>query len=354
MDENVNISDERARLDAEWGVVNALPELAGIALRGTVYPTYEQALSLGGRVAPEILAPDRSILARQKESDRAREYIQKAEAKSTIEGRAVTPVELVDNDIAELDQLISVEGERDLLEKRKWELDTLRHELAVTPHSETQLIFRDFNSHRELPLSGEGRNYREFALPNGRALRIRVLHPDPPEHATGADLIYEQYRTKERLVRLAAIQYKIWQDRRLYKEDRLEDQLNRMRQTFCGNHLCEPEVNTYRLPHCSAFLRPTDKLQLPNSRLISSGYHIPVCVVEKAWQATRQGGGKLVHENFKSEAVTQRLFEEHFNNNMLGSRWLNYEELEGLYRANKIMNADERVIIHAQDFSVTA
>jgi hypothetical protein len=77
-------------------------------------------------------------------------------------------------------------------------------------------------------------------------------------------------------------------------------------------------------------------------------------VVEKAWQATRQGGGKLVHENFKSEAVTQRLFEELFNNNMLGSRWLNYEELEGLYRANKIMNAAERIIIHAQDFSVTA
>ncbi len=352
-----NTSDqtaEAARLDAEWVVVNALRELAGIASRGATSPTYEQALALGARVAPELLAPVNSILAQQQESQRAREYVQKAQAKSVLEGRDVTPIELLDNDITELNELLKTKVERDQLEKRWLELQQVRQELSLTPHTETQVIFHDYYSERDLPLSGQGRNYREFLLPADRALRVRVLHPDPPEHSTGADLIYEQYSVRKRRVRLAAIQYKIWQDRKLYKENRLQEQLDKLRHTFCEKGLCQGNVETYRLPYCAAFLRPTDKLQLPIKRFISSGYHIPVCVVEKAWQVTRRGGQKLVHGAFRSEAVTQRLFEELFNNNMLGSRWLTYEELEQLYRTSGVMSHDERIIIHAQDFDIAA
>jgi len=46
------------------------------------------------------------------------------------------------------------------------------------------------------------------------------------------------------------------------------------------------------------------------------------------------------------------VFEELFNANMLGSKWLTYEELEKLYREHKILEADEHIIIHAQEFGV--
>ncbi len=39
-----------------------------------------------------------------------------------------------------------------------------------------------------------------------------------------------------------------------------------------------------------------------------------------------------------------------FNINMLGSKWLTYEELERFYREHMILKADERIVIHAQEF----
>ena len=159
------------------------------------------------------------------------------------------------------------------------------------------------------------------------------------------------------MVRLAAIQYKVWDGETLYKSDNIASQLDRLHKTFCSNKLCEQfaesqRKDAYRLPYCSAFLRPTDKLQHPDSRFISSAYHIPVCVVERSWQDTVRGGQKIERKYFRSEAVTHRVFEELFNANMLGSKWLTYEELEKLYREHKILEADEHIIIHAQEFGV--
>lgn len=137
---------------------------------------------------------------------------------------------------------------------------------------------------------------------------------------------------------------------------RCTKQLNRFREAFCGSALCEPfeksqRKDAYRLPYCSAFLRPTDRLQDPDCRLVSSGYHVPICVVERLWKDTSRGGQKLVSKNFRSEAVTHRVFEELFNTNMLGSKWLTYRELEELYRLHNILEPDEHIVIHAQEFT---
>ena len=85
--------------------------------------------------------------------------------------------------------------------------------------------------------------------------------------------------------------------------------------------------------------------------IVLSGYHVPLCVVNRLWQITQQGGRKLDSKKFRSEAVTHQIFEELFNTNMLGSRWLTYEELENLYQEHKLLEVGERIIIHVQEFS---
>src|SRR2546421_13039628 len=71
----------------------------------------------------------------------------------------------------------------------------------------------------------------------------------------------------------------------------------------------------------------------------------------RLWQVTSKGGRKIDSKTFRSESATHHVFEDLFNANMLGSRWLTYEELEELYQNHKILEADERITIHAQEFS---
>ncbi len=354
-DEDYEASWNRQRLDAEWTTISALRELIGIARKGN-RPTYRETIILAESLIPELFDRESSLLPRQKESSEARRYRQMAEADSEIQDKLVTALDLVDNDIEKFEERVEKRPGYNLLQNEIGKLHRIRQELQQREHYEQQIILRDaYKANRHFPISGEGRDYREFQLPNDRALRIRVLHPDPPEHSTGADVIYETYWDKKRRVRLAAIQYKVWKNRTLYKSSNLAKQLDKMRRVFCKNHLCEPfadsqRKNAYRLPYCSAFLRPTDKLQDPNARLISSGYHVPVCVVERSWQDTTRGGQKLESSYFRSEAVTHRVFEELFNTNMLGSKWMKYEELEDMYREHNILESDEHIVIHAQEF----
>lgn len=186
-----------------------------------------------------------------------------------------------------------------------------------------------------------------------------MLHPDKAEHIVGADLIYETYWDKKRVARLAIVQYKTWNGNTLYlsQSGNLEAQLGKLKSIFCDGQLCKnsdksARGDSYRLPFCVAFLRPTDEIQSPDSRLISSGLHIPICAVERLWVETGRDGKKLESKNMRSQALSHKVFEELFNTNMLGSRWLTYEEVDELYKKHKILNASESVLIHAQEFSI--
>jgi hypothetical protein len=53
----------------------------------------------------------------------------------------------------------------------------------------------------------------------------------------------------------------------------------------------------------------------------------------------------------RSESVTHKVFEEMLNANLLGSRWLTYNELEELYNKHGILEPYERVVLQAQEFS---
>jgi hypothetical protein len=73
--------------------------------------------------------------------------------------------------------------------------------------------------------------------------------------------------------------------------------------------------------------------------------------VARSWSKTTQGNKKLVGRKVRSEAVTGRVFEELFNTSMLGSRWLDYTEIEALHQTTGILRQGEKIIIHAQEYS---
>ena len=356
--DNRDASFDPERLDVEWVGLNALRETLRIALKGQSVPTYSDALRVARDLAPELYHPDVSVIAQAQEQPAVREYRQRAQAESELRGTTVTSVEVIDREIGELERLLSTHGERDRIESKLRSLETIKLQLQDRPYTENQLLMRDtFKAARSVhlvapPIARD--TYTEYRLPFDRGLRIRLLHPDRPEHVTGADLVYEIYSNRERLVRLALVQYKVWDGEVLYlSEERLRRQLERLRACSCGRGLCknsEDAAQTYRLPYCSSFLRPTDRLQSPTSRLISRGLHIPLCVVDECKESTSRNGEMLLRRAVGGRAISQRIFEELFNRNMLGSRWLSYEQVERFYQEHEIFRPEDRLIIHAQDF----
>jgi hypothetical protein len=354
-------TDDGRRLDVEWATLIATREMLGIALKGNPTPTYDASLAFACTIAPKLYDPKTSLLARSRDKEIVLEYQQRAEAQSHLDGKTITPIDVVDGEIEKFNVLYETGHERKLIKKRLDELRDVRRLLLPKAYSENQLIIRDlFKVERNLPMPPiDGDTYREYRLSDDRGLRIRLLHPDRPEHSTGADLVYEQYWDTKRLGRVAVIQYKIWDGAALYLSSagNLQGQMTKLRMTFCDAQLCRPygdgkRSESYRLPFCCAFLRPTDRLQDPDSRRISSGLHVPLCAVARSLENTSRGGDVLLRKNFRSEAISHKVFEELFNTNMLGSRWLRYDEIEDLYRKHRILDSDERIILHAQEFGV--
>lgn len=365
LDEN---DKKRLRLNAEWATLVALRDMWGMPLKGSKRggATYKQAFALGELLIPQLFDPDSSLLNKEKLSPTARKYIQMAEASSQIEQKPVSPVDLLKEDITRFEKLLANETltlDMDLVRKDLHTMQAALRELQKRRATENSLINRDayqadyHEDERKLPVSEKGRNYRQFAITAERALRVRVLHPDKPEYATGADLIYENYwdAGTVQLVRFAALQYKVWRNKTLYIDGRAQKQLEKMETTFCGKTFCDEgkdnrRKDTYRLPYCSAFLRPTDELQSEDASLLSTGCYAPICVVKRQQQPTSKGNSVLYSKNIRSEAVTHKVFEEVFNINMMGSRWITYGELEQLYHDTNILEPDEHIIIHAQEF----
>lgn len=347
------------RLDAEWTALNAIREMLGIALKGAYTPTYAQALDVGKVIAPQIYDTDASPLGRGREPKLVREYRQKADALSQVRGHLVSPIETLDEDIEYQRRLAATSGDRDQILTHLKKLESIRPYFLPRTYTENQLIIRDkYEVQRDLPKPPtEVDEAKDYETPNGRGLRIRMLHPDPPEHSTGADLIYEQYWEGKQMARIALVQYKIWNGKTLYlsQAKSLEAQMEKMRQAFCETGLCKPYKDNvgeerYRLPYCSSFLRPTDQLQDADSRLLSRALHTPICVAFRALEETGRGNRKIESKRIRGESVSHKVFEELFNVSILGSRWLTYQEIEKLYRDHKILKPEDRIVLHAQEY----
>jgi hypothetical protein len=231
--------------------------------------------------------------------------------------------------------------------------------LSLLPRrlSENRIINRDYSKiDRSFYFAErifENDDFIEYKLPDNRYLRIRLLHPDEPEHITGADLIYEQIDAKRNRIRFLFLQYKTWDNKGViyFSESKsILDQINKMKSILCDNGFCKcsdtKNEEGFRFPFCSAFWRPTDKVQNSDAKLISSGYHIPVCKV----LSIAEKEPKIEKRLIKNDTVTHKIFEELFNQNLIGSDWLSFTECEQFYKKNLVMKSEDRIRLLVREF----
>jgi hypothetical protein len=354
--------NEEQRINAEWLALTAFRGLTKLAAKGdSSKGTYDNALGLGGELYPELLGPNTSLLRRARESDTVKEYRQLARLRSLKQGQPVEPLALVQADIAELRDLLRLaktKKDRAKFGQIKSRLTLLvdaERTLNPTAHTENQLIFRDALAvQRNVPAFRTGKAYRDFALPDFNVLRIRVLHPEVPEHLTGADIIYERHSPTDELASIVVIQYKIWEKKLLYLNDpRMQRQIARLKDFICGQGVCAiPDGSSeYRFPYCAGFLRPTDKLQHADQTFLSTGEHLPICRLTGCMSRSPQGAEVLTYDRIRSTSLSAEMFEELFTKGKIGSRMLSYEEIEALYEKHAIESELDTVVIYAQEFA---
>ncbi len=356
---------ERERLDLEWITLSAIRDVIRISTNGdTSQGSYRKAIALGEKITPDILGSDVSLLRQSRELDLTKEFRQKARYKSMALGQNITPLDLVIEEIDEYKSYLKVakddrdKKETDKLENRLKKLYEVKDEIEPSAKSENQLIFRDaLMVDRGMPVLFESVNCKSFQIDSESTMTIRVLHPEKPEHITGTDLIYEMYNKERNTVTLAFIQYKIWEDRKLYLSDeRMSKQIQRMRYFLCDKGVCFSsedwrENGEYRFPACSAFLRPTDKLQSSTQKLYSTGEYLPICFIDKCKTTGSRGGLMLDFKSIRRQSVSQKLFENLFNQNKLGSRELTLDELASLYKGASILSEkEENMLIYVQQY----
>jgi hypothetical protein len=376
----------QGRLDGQFLLIVALREGITIARRRST--SYSETFAIANMLAPTILGREH-MLFQPEESESARVYREKARLLSkqkenellatkkkgeTLtpeekEASIITAINAVDKDIDDLKSLLKADShENPLLQRQLDSLYKVRKEFVeqeIAPRDEHDIILKDWNKGIELPtfFAQDAHNFHDFALPDNRVMRIRILHPQKAETITGVDLLYENHQLKEKMARIAAVQYKVPQgnSKNIVIDDKIQGQLNRLRTIFCGNELCvgpsydNTPVNSrpYCLPCCCAFFRPTDRLQGFNPRLATSGYHIRVCDVDRICGYTKTQKKLLTPDISREHGISSIVFEELFNTNKLGSRWLTYEQLDRFHRQYEIVKPYEQAGIYIQEAFVS-
>jgi hypothetical protein len=352
--------EEYRRYQTEWALVNLVRELRCISNKGAL-PTYYSAIKLASQVMPEIFDENSHMVKRHHEPEIIRSYRQQAAAETKIAGKEVTPIEMLDKRIDVLTKQIATDIEyKDLLLKELDKLRAVRSLFLPKRVQEDYILEHDVKSMKfgAQPIEIKAKS-ADYLVAENRVIRCRLIHPNEGEQSMGADLIYEQYDPEKRKVRFLMIQYKIWDGEILYwsQAKNMEPQLKKMNDNLCANGYCNCEdgkktSDEFRYPFCSAFLRPTDRLQYKDSPLTSSGMHIPICKIDSVAVETKEGNKVLRRNNMKNTSLSQQIFEECFNHNQIGSRWMNYSEAEKLYQEHKILESDERIILHVQELEI--
>jgi len=344
----------------EWALLNLVREVRGISTKGVI-PTYYGAIKLATQIIPEVFNEKSHIVRRHHEPELVRSFRQQAEAQSQLEGKPILPVELVDARMKVLNAQISTNIEdKDLLKKELDKLKIVRSLFIPRSVQEDYILEHDVKNFKfgMQPIEIQAKS-ADYNVGDNRIIRVRLIHPNDGEQSMGADLIYEQYDSENKRVRFIIVQYKIWDGELLYwsQAKNLNPQLKKMEDNICRNGYCECDNGNnysqfYRYPYCSAFLRPTDKLQYKNSPFTSSGMHIPICKINSVTIESKDGNKILKKQNMRHASLSHKVFEESFNYNQIGSRWMAYEEAEELYRTHKILANDERIIVHVQELDL--
>ena len=358
------------RADNQWLYAVAWREALSIAYRRSV--TYQEAFVAADKYAPAILGRQ-ELLFQPSESKSSRYYRERAalltarlHRETGSQERRILPIEALDQEIKELEDLLqSARGYNRTQREKLEELRKIRKEFEeqeFVRRRESEVLLQDWNRGIELPtfFSQKARNYHDFALPNERVMRVWLTHEIKVEDLAGVDFIYEYHQPKEKRARIAAIQYKLPQgdSKNIIIDEKIQAQLDRMCTAFCKNDLCvgpshdERPVNNrpYKFPHCCAFFRPTDRLQQLNSRLATTGYHLRRCDIDRVCEYTQKEGNKVITpEISRQHGISYMVFEELFNTERLGSRWLTYEQLQIFHERYEVIKPFEQAGIYIQE-----
>jgi hypothetical protein len=343
---------ELTRLDIEWLVYNAIREGAALSLGNLQLAGHRDSLRLAQRVAPSLFASSESLLVREWESPESREIRDIATATGVSFEIALNA------EIERYDQLMkSNKNQRERLEslnRRLSKLRDLQSGMELHEYYEGKLIERDARIGGYLPkLSNDADGYLDFSLPADKVMRIRVTHETKIEGINGADLIYEHHDLKLNRVRIAAVQYKILKDERYTpKSKKLERQLTRLDKCFCQEIPCKDDKEekaelAFRFPTCAAFLRPTYRLQNRQSSILSRGYYMSVCLVRELWKNKQE----ISEQSIDGQIIRQAVFDELFNANLLGSRWIDTKKLDEIYKAQGVLQSSETSVVHVKTYS---
>lgn len=350
---NENFSEEERR-DFAFQTVNAIRESVTLAKNSTLPITYEFAFSIIYDLDQSLYHSIVSLLVSKNENEIVKYYKEKAEGLSTVD-EVVEPIDLIQNELDELEIILSKKNENNTyLKKRKFGLVAAKEYFAPRTQSEHKSLNHDFYLRTRDDYFGkplyETDNFKDYKISKDKVLRLRLLHPDRDEAILGVDMVYEHFDLLNKRVRFAHMQYKTWNNNVLYESSssNMRAQLEKMKNNICDSNFCKgPDGNRgeYRFPYCSAFLRPTSKLQNAESKLVTTGFHVPLCqtltLLEK--------DGKLTKQTIKDKSIKGNIFEELFISNIAGSRWISIELLEDFYEAKGINSNLNSIRIHAQE-----
>lgn len=346
---------EDERRNNAYQAVNAVREAISLAKRTHQPVTYEQTLDIINDLNPSLYEEVTTLLARKNESDMVKYFKEKALAQSTDDNE-VNPIKLIEEELEELEAIVQQDTSKRFLNKRIFDYKNALEYFQPRKVSEHKILNADFYlaerpSFQISKTLYENEEFKDYELPGGKILRLRLLHPDKPEHIIGADLIYEQFNLKTNQARFLVLQYKTWNTKSLnLSSGNIGLQFEKLDKTLCKSGYCsnydgEGSNRGYRFPFCSAFLRPTSYIASADSKLVSTGIHVPICEVLKI----KENQKSLTSENIKGKAVSYKIFDELYTEQMLGSRWLTFDELHEFYNSKDLLSYQDRIRVHAQE-----
>lgn len=347
--------EENERRNEAFQLLCGIREAVSIAKRTQQSIPYRKALELAYDISPELHKELSNLLTKANESELVKYYKQKAELVSKETGKIVFAEDLISKDLELEKKLFELGDNANLIQKRIFELEAALEYFQPEDISENFILNHDFTLPSKHPFF-EKKLYdtakvKDYQLSGNRILRLRLLHPDKAERIIGSDLVYEQFSLRTNRVRFIHLQYKTWNNKVLYLSNgNILDQIEKLDKNICKSGYCHNEngkkhSDNYRLPFCSAFLRPTNFLTKPDSTLISSGIHLPVCMVN----TIREKENKITNKNVIGKSIGHRVFEDLFIDNIIGSNWITIEQLEKFYTEKGITSQTARIRVHAQE-----
>lgn len=347
--------DEDSRRNDAFKFLIAMREALTIAQRSQQPVPYKKTRDLMYDIDPKLHEEISELITKRNPSDLVKYYTQKAELLSAEKGEIISPESIIESDLKAEEKLLTLGDNVGLIKRRIYELQTALEHFQPEDISENFILNHDFSLVSRHDFFGkkiyDTAKVKDYKLTGNRILRMRLLHPDKAERIIGSDLVYEQFDLKNERVRFIHLQYKTWNTNVLYfSQGNVVEQINKLKDNICESGYCSTTSGSknsknYRFPYCSAFLRPTSYLTKPDSSLVSSGIHIPICMVHKI----KEKDVKIDKKNSKGKSVGYKIFEELFIDNHLGSRWIPISELENFYREKGINSETGRIRVHAQE-----